>query len=237
MTNATAERGRLPKVSAVLLNYARPYHIAPIVRSLDQHEFIDEILIWDNSDDGLDLASMSGTRADLLYFSGDENVGTLGRWYAASHARNETIYTQDDDVIVNQVPQLLERFEAHRAKIVAGLAPRHLDLEVHQKKAPWLAIGWGSIHLKSWFDCIASWIELYGVDELLKSKFDRIYTTIFGEHDPILGDFERLRGPDGRDSDRDSSALWKQPDHYQKRNEAVRLALLLKQEVNSDPSR
>jgi hypothetical protein len=174
---------------------------------------------------------MNGTRAEVLYFSNDENVGTLGRFYAASHARNETIYTQDDDIIVNQVPELLAKFELHRSKITAGLAPRHLELEVSRNKEPWLAIGWGSVHLKSWFDCIAPWIERYGIDDLLKSKFDRIYTTMFGEHDPIRGDFERLRGPDGKDSDRDSSALWKQPDHYEKRNEAVRLALGLKQEA------
>lgn len=231
MHNANAERGGLPKVSAVLLNYARPYHIAPIVRALDQHELIDEILIWDNSTSGLDLDSMAGTRAEVLYFSNDENVGTLGRFYAASHARNETIYTQDDDVIVNNVPELLQRFQSHRSKITAGLAARHLELEVVRKKAPWLAIGWGSFHLKDWFDCIAPWIDLYGVDDLLKSKFDRIYTVLFGEHDAIQGDFERLRGPDGKDSDRDAAALWKQPDHYQKRDEAVRLAMLLKQEV------
>jgi len=235
MQNAKAERGSLPKVSAVLLNYARPYHLAPIVRSLDRHEFIDEILIWDNSDDGLCPDSMAGTRADISYFAWKENVGTLGRWYAASHAQNETIYTQDDDVIVNRVPELLERFQSHRSKITAGLAPRHFLLEAERKKEPWIQIGWGSLHLKSWLDCIATWIEIFGVDDLLKSKFDRIYTTLFGNHDPVCFrehvDFERLRGPDGRDSDRDSSALWKQPDHYQKRDEAVRMALTLRREA------
>lgn len=157
-------------------------------------------------------------------------MGTYGRYLATAYATNELIYTQDDDCIVKNVPELYERFMSNKPGITAGLADkpgsRHYEVEAH--KTPWIALGWGAFFLKSSVGVLDKWKSKYGEDELLIRKADRIFTVLCTPHDPIRSNHDILKGPNGVPSERDENALWRQKDHYQLRDTAVKKALSLK---------
>ena len=192
----------MTRVSAVLLNYRRAHHMPRIVESLRQHEFVDDITIFNNGDPlEIEGANVIGV---------GRNVVTYGRFLAVNHAKHSVIFTQDDDVVVRNVPQLFSRF-------------------LSQHKKPFLQLGWGSVFNRDWIHVLNRWIDCYGEDELLCRKADRIFTTLYGAHDPIPGDFERLTDPvTGRDSDRDAHSLWLRDDHKLLTNTAVEKALALR---------
>lgn len=217
-----------PPVSAVLLNWKRPYHLPRIIASLECLPFIREILVLNNSPEPLDpIGSDSCFDVPIRVFNWKSNICTFGRHIAAQLANSDIIYTQDDDIVVRNVPQLYERFLSHQNAITAGLAERHYAMEANE---PWLLMGWGAFFRKEWLSCIQPWIDEYGEDDLLRSKFDRIFAVMFGRRDPQLGDFERLKDPrTGADSDRDANSLWKQPDHERLKRMAVDRALMLRQ--------
>lgn len=213
--------------SAVLLNWQRPYNLPRIVESLRRLEFVGEILVWDNSGSCPDIDSARILRSE-------RNVCTYGRLLAAQQARHDVVLTQDDDCCVRNAPALYERFLSHRTHVVAGLSLGHYRAEAG--KTPWLQLGWLSFHLREWFGAgedhgvVQPYIDRWGEDEVLHRKFDRIYTTLHGLHDPVPGDFEALKGPDGRPSERDRNSLWLRPDHQKLTRVAVARAL----EIRSD---
>jgi hypothetical protein len=223
-------------VSVVLLNYKRPYHLPAIVESLDSLPFVDELILWNNGREGCLIDIIPECRASLMIVDSQENLCTLGRFKAAELARNSIVYTQDDDVLIRNVPRLLEKFLAHREKITAGLVDRHYRLEANQR--PFMQLGWGSFHLREWMtETLEPYISRFGEDELLCRKADRIYTSLFAKHDPVHSvdgiDIERLKGPDGRDSDRDPNSLWLRGDHGRLTEEAMARVELLKREVGA----
>ena len=202
-------------ITAVLLNWQRPWNLPKIVDSL--RDFAGEIVCWDNSGTCPDI---DGVRI----FRSERNVCTYGRFLAAQHARYDVLFTQDDDVVVRNAEALYERFLTHQTHITAGLAPGHYRAEAHNK--PWLQLGWGSLHRREWLDAATErWLDAYGPSELLHRKWDRIYTCLHGSevggHDPQPASFERLLGPDGKPSERDRNSLWLRGDHVRLTNEAV----------------
>ena len=200
------------RVTAVLLNWRRPYHIPTIVESLRQHDFILQVVVVDNSGELGDIEGAEVMRCK-------HNFGTFGRYIGAtSYAWNDVIYTQDDDIVVNNVPELLEEFQRHgEEKIVAGLSEGHYKHEWLRTRKPWLQLGWGSFHHREWLKpTIQKWIDRRGSrDQLLWSKFDRIYTHLIGpdRQHAIPGKYTALRGPDGRRSERDQNSLWLSKGH------------------------
>lgn len=208
-------------VTAVLLNWRRPYHLPRIVESLQAHAFIGEIVCFDNSGILDDIPGVTVIRSPL-------NVCTLGRFLAAGHAQHRIIYTQDDDVIVRNVPALYERFLTHRESITAGLDDSHYRHEAN--KTAFIQMGWGSFFLRDWVSVLHLWRARHGEDELLRRKADRIFTTLHGRHDPQHADIERLQHG-GRDSDRDASSLWLRADHRALTELAVKRAMELRAEM------
>ena len=201
-------------VTAVLLNWRRPWNIEPIVHEISSH--VDEIIIWDNS-------GRLGRIAGATVIESQENCGTYGRYLAAQCAEHDVIYTQDDDVLVRNVPFILGLLNE---SIVAGLTRGHYRAEAHKK--PWILLGWGSVFRREWLDAVEPWRERYGEDHLLKSKFDRIFTILWGKHHPIRADVERLKNPDGRRSEMDANSLYRQTDHHPLVREATEKSLEIK---------
>ena len=217
-------------VSAVLLNWRRPWNLPKIVESLRRYDFIKEILVWNNHvgppAQEPDIASLPGS---VRVYGHNENLGTYGRFTAASVARCPAIYTQDDDYIVNNIPELYERFCEFDDQVVHALSPNHYRIEAG--RTSWAQLGWGSFFAKSSIGLLHPYIDRYGIDTLLKSKADRIFTILHGKHLPLHADFEVLRNPDGGPSDRDCNSLWLQKDHLRLRDMAAVRALELKREL------
>lgn len=224
-------------VTAVLLNWRRPWNIPAIVDSLEPHEFIRQIIIWDNAgilhlDDVLPPGALP--HADVMVHRSVENRGTYGRFLAASRfAKYPTIYTQDDDIIVNNIGDIHDRYFQFPGSITAALSPGHHKAEA--MKVPWIQLGWGSMFARDSVSCLDKWEHAYPEEHsLLCSKADRIYTTLHNNHSPMLGDYKPLKNPDGTHSERDASSLWLQRDHVSLRNQAVAKAMAILQEERDD---
>ena len=212
------------QASAILLNWKRPWNIRPICESLLALPFCSEVICWDNSGTlQLDMPGVTVVR------SHNGNVGTFGRFLAAQEARHGLLLTQDDDVLVENWPDLYGRFMDDGERLVAGLSPGHYRNEAH--KVPWLLMGWGAVFRRQWLDCLQPYLNQYGEDEMLYSKFDRLWTVLYGKHDPIPAQYISLTGPDGRRSDTDANALYRQRDHRKLVQQSVERALALRKEL------
>jgi len=145
----------MQKVTAVLLRWNRHKELDKIVAHLEKFPFFDEIKIWDN------------TRG--------ENVINYGRYLAAMDARNETIYTQDDDCIIENVEELYDNYVAHESRrIVNGMKKERIALYRGRDSM----MGWGGFFERSWISCLELYVEKYGFDRVFYRETDRIFTSL-----------------------------------------------------------
>lgn len=138
-------------VTAVLVNYKRPDDLAKVMEDLKRYEFIKEIMVWDNT---------------------KQNVGVYGRYLMMKKASNETIYTQDDDCIIDGIPDLYEAYDG--TCLVNGMKENRMKDYAGLESL----VGWGAFLQKSWIGVIDEYIKLYGEDQVLYETADRIFTTL-----------------------------------------------------------
>lgn len=148
------------KVTAVLLKYKREKELKEIISSLKKHsDIIDEILIWDN------------TKINLCGW---------GRYFGALEAKNEIIYTQDDDVIVNNIPALFNKYiqlkDNNQEQIVNNITITGKERYDTYNQT---LMGWGSLYNKNWIGILNKYIRYYGIDNLFLRDTSRIFTGLF----------------------------------------------------------
>ena len=167
------------KVSAVLLKYHRPKELEEIEEHLETYDFINEILICDNSK--------------------ESNLMCYGRYLKAKEARNDTIYVQDDDCIVD-VKKLYERYDG--TKLVNGMKASHFDAYNSMGSM----VGWGALFDKSWISVFDAYIKKYGEDKILIREADRIFTSLLPRETVVMDikDFPSATSEE---------ALYRQPYH------------------------
>jgi hypothetical protein len=180
------------KVSAVLLRYKRPDELDAICDHLEKYDFIDEILIHDNT---------------------KENIMCYGRYVTALKARNDTIYVQDDDCIID-VEALYDRYDG--TKLVNGMKPSH----VKAYKGIDSLVGWGAFFDKSWIKVLDKYIDKYGKDDVLLRESDRIFTSLL-PRETIAIDVKDFPSAQSED------ALYKQEGHLDYRKEAIKRVIEL----------
>lgn len=208
-------------VSACLLSFRRPANVTRIVAQLDQLDFIDEILVWNNAPQTpLDLPSR---KARVLTGAGNE--GCRARFACAAQARNGIVYVQDDDVVVHDIPRLYTEFRAHPDVITHALSAWHFPRR-HEHVHPdghVALLGWGSFFRRSWLAVLDDLPDSVRDSELFAREADKYFTVLqHREHHSVLGDLEQLPG-----SSDPETALWLQPDHAEKTALATREALRL----------
>ena len=228
MNHSAVESGRtnyhisLPEksVSACLLSWKRPDNIGQIITHLRQHSFIDDILIWNNNPElHLDI-ELEGVRV----IESDQNLVTYGRFLCAQQAKHSTIFTQDDDCIVQNISDLYESFLASPDRITHGLKHPHLltNAENCFGKAQMSLLGWGAFFQKQWMQVLSSYKEKYGVDELLIRKADRLFSLLLNRrHQSMLAEVTDLEGASGEE------ALSVRKDHMCLSEQAVKRAISL----------
>ena len=140
------------KVSAVLLKYKRDKELKAVEKDLRQYKFIDEVLVWDNS-------------------NGD-NVINYGRYLMASQARNTAIYTQDDDCIIENLPEIFRRFDG--TKLVNGMKAERMPFY----RGKDTILGWGGFFMIDWAFVLQRYIKAYGKDFIFYRETDRIFTAL-----------------------------------------------------------
>lgn len=189
------ERGRGTKATAVIVSWKRPEEVGKIVAELHQYDFIDEIIIAINKP--------------------NDNMMCYRRWLTALRAINDTIYTQDDDCIVQNLQELYNEYTGK--EMVIGLKGDRLVESIGQKSS---MVGWGTFLDKSWID-FDKYEAQHGVDELLIRESDRILTHKIGAERPHnyqvsdIKDFESANG---------GMALYRKAEHWDTKAEAIKRA-------------
>ena len=232
MNHSSFESGRtnyhisLPEksVSACLLSWKRPENIGQIITHLRQHSFIDDILVWNNNPElHLDI-ELEGVRV----IQSGQNLVTYGRFLCAQQAHHPIVFTQDDDCIVHNVPELYEAFLASPDRITHGLKHPHLFANAENcfGKSQMSLVGWGAFFQKDWLSVLDFYKEKYGVDELLIRKADRIFSLLLNRrHQSMLAEVTDLEGASGEE------ALSVLGDHMILSDQAVTRALSLLQSM------
>lgn len=205
-------------VSAVILNWKRPHNLPTIIDSLLAVPRIKEIVVWDNSS-RLEPSPDGRVRV----FRSQSNICTLGRFKAIQEASHDSIFTQDDDVRVDDVDAILDLYENRQDSIVASLTQGHMNAEAGKK--PWVQLGWGSAFSAHAADVLGYYIDVYGEDDVLQRKADRIFTILHGKHIYRAADVTPLLDPDGRKSESSRDALYKMMDHHKLTAIAAKRAL------------
>lgn len=175
-------------MTAVLLKYRRFDELKEIEKHLRSFPFIDEVLIWDNS--------------------GKRNVINYGRYLAAAAARNEWIYTQDDDCIVENVASLYTTFTALKgAQMVNGMKPER----AHAYRGKDSIVGWGAFFHRDWAKVLDRYIKKYGEDYIFYRETDRIFTTLCPverlQMDAVIRDFPSAMDPKSLSLQTDHEAM------------------------------
>jgi hypothetical protein len=173
-------------VTAVLVKYKRLEELEKICEYLENYDFIDEILIHDNT---------------------KENIYCYGRYKTAVKARNDTIYVQDDDCIID-VQTLYDHYDG--TKLVNGMKESHIKAYSGRDSM----VGWGTFFDKSWIKVLDKYIEVYGEDDVLIRESDRIFTSLV-PRETIIMDIKEFP------SAYSDEALYRQPDHQNYKRKAL----------------
>ncbi|MDX1410887.1 MAG: glycosyltransferase family A protein [Nitrospirales bacterium] len=180
---------------------------------------MDEILVW-NNDPAIPL-TLPGTKTRVI--ASLENLGCYGRFACAQQARNEVIFTQDDDVLVLNVPDLYRHFLADPTRITHALDKEHfLNRRRHLHGNCHAALlGWGSFFMKDWIGVFDDLPEEIRKSPLFHREADKFFTLLQEKHHHTIPG--QLRHLEGRDTP--GVALWQDPQHRVFKALAVREAL------------
>ena len=192
------------KVTACLIVWKRHNNLPAIIANLQRWDFINQIMILDNSK--------------------GENIINYGRYIQALKAENDLIYVQDDDCVVKNANEIYDKFIGDPTTIC------HAGIIDYQKILPdniygekqMAMLGWGGIFNKKWIGVLDKYIEKYGKDYCFYRETDRIFSMLLNKHHNfVLGDIENLNGKDSPD------ALCNQPDHIKYKKLAIERCLTL----------
>ena len=190
-------------VTAVLIQWKRQHNLPRIIESLNL-PFISEILIRDNSK--------------------CKNIACYGRYWLARKAKNDIVYTQDDDCVVD-VNKIYKEFLKDDSKMAAGTIQGFVDVVddfTYGSKQLGL-VGWGAFFKKKWINILDKYTHVYGTDECFYREADRIFSILLGKHHNLVkADIELLEDEDK------SIALCEQPEHLKFKKMAIERALELK---------
>ena len=177
------------KISAVLITKEKEY--PPLVlERLTCTDFFDEILIV--------------TECDSIYH----------RYLAAKQAKNDIVYVQDDDCMVNYQ----ELFKHYNGQITNAMTKPFVE---KYKGTGCALVGWGCFFPKSALDVFDKYIEKYGIDEHLLREADRIFTFLNEPFNTVILPHEDLAQAQAPDR------MGYEENHYKSMNEALEKAKAL----------
>src|SRR5260221_4549314 len=135
-----------------------------------------------------------------------ESPSIYERYILASKARNEIIYVQDDDCIVDYN----ELWKHYNGQITNGITQNHLD---KYKETGVTLVGWGCFIHKKMLINIGKYASKYGVDVHLLREADRIFTYLNQPFNSIIMNHEDFTPQMNR--------MWNENNHWTSMNEAI----------------
>lgn len=135
-----------------------------------------------------------------------ESPSVYERYKLAMEAKNDIIYVQDDDCIVDYD----ELWRYYNGSITNAITDHHF--RAYQGTGATL-VGWGCFFPKSALACFAKYIERYGEDAHLLREADRIFTVMNQPHNTIIRNHHDFRPQVER--------MWQESNHWSSMAEAI----------------
>jgi len=170
----------IPKISCVLITRGKEY--PEIVLDRLNQLFFDEIIIC------------------------NESPSVYHRYLACEQAKNDIIYIQDDDCLVNY--RVL--FRSYNGQITNAMP---LDFVKKYENTGCTLVGWGCFFPKSMLESLNRYIAKYGVDQILLREADRIFTYLNQPFNTVILPHEDLF--------QDEARMGMEEDHYKSMEEAL----------------
>jgi hypothetical protein len=141
-----------------------------------------------------------------------ESPNVYTRYLEAEKAKNDIIYFQDDDAIIDYK----ELFKHYDGRLTNGITPHHYEA---YKGSGATLVGWGCFFPKKMLKVFEKYIDKYGLDFHLMREADRIFTYLNQPHNTIIMPHQDLEQTPDRMSF--------EPNHYIWAREAIYKASLL----------
>lgn len=113
-----------------------------------------------------------------------ECPSVLRRYELAAKAKNDVIYVQDDDCIVD----VIKLFGQYNGQITHAITPNHYSF---YRDTGITLIGWGAFFPKKMIN-FDKYIDKYGINPLFLSQADRVFTYLNQPFNSIITDINHL---------------------------------------------
>lgn len=140
------------------------------------------------------------------------------RYELAKQAKNDIIYFQDDDCLVNY-QQLFKKYDGRLTNTMT------LPFQAQYEPLGCTLVGWGCYINRSMLSVFDKYIERYGHDEHLYRESDRIFTYLNRPFNTIIQPHEDLFQDEERMSTKSNGEIIQE--HFTSRDEALRKCSLL----------
>lgn len=140
-----------------------------------------------------------------------ESPSVYQRYIGASLAKNDVIYVQDDDCIIDYK----ELFTHYDGRITNCMTQHHFDA---YKGNGSTLVGWGCFFPKSMLKVFDKYIERYGVDDHLLRDADRIFTVLNQPFNTKIRDHRDIH------FDQNQGRMWNEKNHWSSMAEAIQKA-------------
>ena len=154
----------------------------------------------------------------------EESPSVYQRYELAKQAKNDLIYVQDSDCMVNY-QNLFKKYD--------GRITNTMTLPFQRQYEPLgcTLVGWGTYFHKSALSIFDKYIAKYGVDAHLLREADRIFTYLNRPFNTVIMPHEDVFLVDGKYTKEQSSDRMSAPDkleaHFKSRDEALEKCRLL----------
>lgn len=158
----------------------------------------------------IDKAAMAEVFGEVMYRT--ESPSVYERYLGPAFAKNDIIYVQDDDCIVDYK----ELWKHYNGQLTNFITAQH---EMFYRGTGATLVGWGCFFPKSMLSVFDKYIEKHGTDAHLLRDADRIFTVLNQPHNTIIGDHVDFAPQVGR--------MWNEPNHWSSMSEAIEKAKAL----------
>ena len=108
-----------------------------------------------------------------------ESPCVFQRYLEAEKAKNNIIYIQDDDAIIDYK----ELWKHYDGRLTNGITQHHF---LYYKDTGATLVGWGCFFPKKMLQVFVKYVEKYGADFHLSREADRIFTYLNQPHNTII---------------------------------------------------
>lgn len=143
-----------------------------------------------------------------------ESPSVYQRYILAAIAKNDTIYVQDDDAIIDYK----ELFEHYDGRLTNCMTQHHFDA---YRGNGCTLVGWGCFFPKSMLAVFNKYMDRYGVDSHLLRDADRIFTVLNQPFNTLI------RGHQDIHFDQNQGRMWNEGNHWTSMAEAIQKAKAL----------